>query len=140
MMVFRIARDHRPEFVMWRLNCGATYQQALQDVMGATAPHINISTIRNYYLALPSAEEQELIIRHINSTTGPIDIAIARVGREVALLREYRARLAADVVTGKLDVRVAAEGIPRESMPREVTAEDVKLFDREQATEEEAIA
>ena len=32
--------------------------------------------------------------------------------REVALLHEYRTRLIADVVTGKLDVREAAEVLP----------------------------
>ena len=38
--------------------------------------------------------------------------AIAGARREVALLREYRTRLIADVVTGKLDVRDAAAGLP----------------------------
>jgi hypothetical protein len=33
-------------------------------------------------------------------------------GREVSLLREYRTRLIADVVTGKLDVREAAARLP----------------------------
>lgn len=34
---------------------------------------------------------------------------IARTQREIALMQEYRTRLTADVVTGKLDVRPAAE-------------------------------
>ena len=37
-----------------------------------------------------------------------IDAAIARARRQVELMQEYRARLIADVVTGKLDVREAA--------------------------------
>ena len=35
--------------------------------------------------------------------------------REIDLLREYRTRLIADVVTGKLDVREAASRLPDES-------------------------
>jgi type I restriction enzyme S subunit len=37
------------------------------------------------------------------------------VGKTVALLREYRTRLIADVVTGKLDVREAAAHLPGEA-------------------------
>ena len=37
--------------------------------------------------------------------------------REVALLHEYRTRLIADVVTGKLDVREAAAELPEEDVP-----------------------
>ena len=35
--------------------------------------------------------------------------------REIDLLREYRTRLIADVVTGKLDVREAAAKLPEEA-------------------------
>ena len=41
--------------------------------------------------------------------------------REVGLLRKYRSRLIADVVTGKLDVREAATGLPEVEI---VAAED----------------
>ena len=41
-----------------------------------------------------------------------IDTAIARANREIELLNEYRTRLIADVVTGKLDVREAAAALP----------------------------
>ena len=39
-------------------------------------------------------------------------VASGRIEREVSLLREYRTRLVADVVTGKLDVRPAARQLP----------------------------
>ncbi len=115
MMVFRIAVIHSSRFVMFLLNGRSTYGQALQDVMGATAPHVNISTIRNYVLALPDKREQEMLVEHIDSHTHPIDTAISRLEREIELLREYRTRLVADVVTGKLDVREAAAQVTEES-------------------------
>ncbi len=47
--------------------------------------------------------------------------AIARTEREIALMQEYRTRLTADLVTGKLDVREAAAHLP--APPAEVAAE-----------------
>ena len=41
--------------------------------------------------------------------------AITRALRRIELLREYRARLIADVVTGKLDVRETAATLPDEA-------------------------
>ena len=38
-----------------------------------------------------------------------------RAQRQISLLKEYRTRLIADVVTGKLDVREAAAGLPDEA-------------------------
>jgi type I restriction enzyme S subunit len=115
MMVFRISSSSSAFFVMHLLNSRNTYSQALQDVTGSTAPHVNISTIRNYTLAIPSRQEQNAIIEYIDAKTNPIGLAISRLEREIELLREYRTRLVADVVTGKLDVREAATKLPDES-------------------------
>ena len=39
--------------------------------MGATAPHVNVSTIRNYFLALRASDEQDSMVDKIeNSTKG----------------------------------------------------------------------
>jgi type I restriction enzyme S subunit len=58
-------------------------------------------------LTLPCAE-QEKIVSYITSATSSLNTAIARTEREIALMQEYRTRLTADLVTGKLDVREAA--------------------------------
>ena len=50
--------------------------------------------------------------------------AIARTEREIALMQEYRTRLTADLVTGKLDVREAAAKLPEEK-PEEVGESDL---------------
>ena len=42
------------------------------------------------------------------------DASITRIHAEIFLLREYRTRLIADVVTGKLDVREVAARLPDE--------------------------
>lgn len=112
MMVFRISPDHNPVFVMWLLNSKQVYAQACQDVMGATAPHVNISTIRNYCLALPTRDEQDSLVAEIENSTRVLSRAIADSESEISLLREYRTSLISSVVTGKLDVRQAAAKLP----------------------------
>jgi type I restriction enzyme, S subunit len=62
-------------------------------------------------LTLPLAE-QEQIVAFIATETASLNTAIARTEREIALMLEYRTRLTADVVTGKLDVRPAATYLP----------------------------
>ena len=112
MMVFRIRPEHNPVFVMWLLNSKQVYAQACQDIMGATAPHVNVSTIRNYFLALPARAEQDSLVGKIENSTAGFSSAISNAKREIDLLNEYRLRLIADVVTGKLDVREAATRLP----------------------------
>jgi type I restriction enzyme S subunit len=46
------------------------------------------------------------------------------VAREISLLREYRSRLTADVVTGKLDVRNVAASLTDEVLIENIYQED----------------
>ena len=63
-------------------------------------------------VALPPLEEQSTLLVSLSEITASLCRAIGRQHVEIELLREYRARLIADVVTGKLDVRGAADGLP----------------------------
>lgn len=65
--------------------------------------------------------------------------ATSRLDAEISLLREYRTRLIADVVTGKLDVREAAARLPEESVepePLDETTEEEPTDDLEAIPEE----
>ena len=66
-------------------------------------------------MPVPSLSEQSRIMSYLNSITATSDAAIDRARRQIELLEEYRTRLIADVVTGKLDVREAAAGLPDEA-------------------------
>jgi type I restriction enzyme, S subunit len=57
------------------------------------------------HVALPPVQEQREIMRALEELLGANRDATARIEAEVALLREYRARLITEVVIGKLDVR-----------------------------------
>ena len=63
---------------------------------------------------VPPAAEQRAIVNLLGEATARVDRAVDRARRETSLLREYRTRLIADIVTGKLDVREAAANLPDE--------------------------
>jgi type I restriction enzyme S subunit len=69
-------------------------------------------TIAMLQIPLPSRSEQIQIIDILQGRIMPIDNSISRLNREIELLKEYRTRLIADIVTGKLDVREAAARLP----------------------------
>jgi type I restriction enzyme S subunit len=83
-------------------------------------------------------KEQKNIVAHIASESAPLSSAIARLEREIDLLREYRTRLVADVVTGKLDVREAAARLPDEAPPA-AAEDDADLSDETESADEEVV-
>jgi type I restriction enzyme S subunit len=75
---------------------------------------------------VPPLAEQRAIVRLIEVETATLITTIERAEREIELLREYRTTLTAAVVTGKLDVRDAAMGLPTsaEVLPSEDGPDD----------------
>ena len=88
-------------------------------------------------MPVPPVDEQKSIMAQLGGDLSGVNTAINRVRREIDLLREYRTRLVADVVTGKLDVRDAAEGLPDEAPP-DTAEDDTDLGDETETAEEEA--
>ncbi len=81
---------------------------------GMTVGLQNLSN-QNFYnvrCVVPPVVEQIAIVAYAERETRMLNTAINRLEREIELLREYRTRLVADVVTGKLDVREAAAKLP----------------------------
>ncbi len=80
-------------------------------------------------LPVPPSVEQQAIVEHLDRATTNVDAAIARAGRQIKLVEEYRTRLIADVVTGKLDVREAAARLPDEPDHQGPIEEDRSMAD-----------
>ncbi len=68
----------------------------------------NSTTLKTFPLFLPPIEEQRDLLDHIAEESSMTDAAILGSRNEIDRIREYRTRLIADAVTGKLDVRDAA--------------------------------
>lgn len=82
-------------------------------------------------MPVPPVAEQHAIMDRLNIDLSGINTAISRLDREIDFLREYRTRLVADVVTGKLDVRAAAARLPQVAEP--VDSEPDVLVEDEEA-------
>ena len=93
-----------PQFVAYQLSTTANIATALLST-GATRQRINLRATASRAIALPSLQDQEAIVGYIVKATQPLDHTIVQIHSEIALISEYRTRLIADVVTGKLDVR-----------------------------------
>ena len=83
------------------------YIQALQGTSNfiRDGQDLNYNNFCLVDLPSPPIEEQKAIADFLDRATEGINAAINRATKEVGLVREYRTRLIADVVTGKLDVR-----------------------------------
>jgi type I restriction enzyme S subunit len=74
-----------------------------------------MTRLKRVLLPRPPSDEQAAIVEHLDEMTAGVAATLSRTEREVDLLREFRTRLIADVVTGKLDVREAAARLPDEA-------------------------
>ena len=95
--------------------------------------NLSFSDFKRLPLVFPPMDEQIAIAAHIEKELRTALPVISRIEREIELLREYRTRLIADVVTGKLDVREVATHLPEiESAP----ADEPELAEMEESSEE----
>ena len=95
----------------------------------ATIAHFTREKFGALMIPLPPLAEQTAIVEYLNKANADIDAAIARTRRQVELIQEYRTRLVADVVTGKLDVREAAAQLPDEADDQDPIGETAPLVD-----------
>ena len=77
-----------------------------------TMPKLAHSHIKGLRVYLPELSVQLRVVDEASWLTTPLDEASDRTQREIALLQEFRSRLVADVVTGQVDVRAVAAGLP----------------------------
>lgn len=63
-------------------------------------------------MPFPPSQERDRIVAAVRDQNRECDELIARHTREVELIREFRARLTSDVVTGQVDVRKVAATLP----------------------------
>ena len=86
--------------------------ELLREAPVNTQGNLNVDRISSRGIAIAPAHEQRLVVRQIETSTAGLRTVTDEARREISLLQEYRTRLIADVVTGKLDVREAAVGLP----------------------------
>jgi type I restriction enzyme S subunit len=142
-IVLRASRKIDPRF-LYLLTFEAQFRRLGVESMTGSAGQQRISQefVANYYIALPGRDEQVRIIEALKAATREFDAVIGSAFREIALIQEFRTRLIADVVTGKLDVRAAAASLPdvTDIEPVDDLAEGDDLEEAIDATENEEVA
>ncbi len=128
-IIFRPTIPMEPRFAGYALDSPAAQTQKSLIGRGITIMHIYSGQLKYLWLPLPPIDEQSAIVEYLDEATASIDAAIARARRQIELVQEYRTRLIADVVTGKLDVREAAAQLPEEDNEEEPIGENGPLAD-----------
>jgi len=106
---------HSPEFLNLALNAPAFLGAARREAIPSLhQSNLNPTRYGRLPIPLPPSQEQRDIFEAVLERTSDLSDTAASARQEIELLREYRTRLIADVVTGKLDVREAAARLPDE--------------------------
>ena len=136
----RVRSEHNPVWLNYLLNSTAFWGYARSHAL-VSLHQANLNSRRYGRMLLPvpsTRAEQDEIVQYVQIKAWEIERSVERHEREIELLREYRTRLVADVVTGKLDVREASARLPEEAAP-DVTPEDAELIEETEPAEEEVV-
>ena len=122
--------SHEPEYLNMALNDASFISRARREAIPSLhQSNLNPTRFGRIHIALPPKEEQITILRTLREETESLGTIIARARRQIELVEEYRTRLIADVVTGKLDVREAAAQLPDEADDHDPVEDEDLLTD-----------
>jgi len=122
-----------PEFLAIWLQSSRIKEQIWLNAVQSAQPNLSMGSLGDFPVPLPPIAEQVVVVEQLNAELKLPNTAIQRFEREIELLREYRTRLIADVVTGKLDVRDAAARLPQ---VEDAPADEIALAEIEGSGEE----
>ena len=136
--VLKVRKDRvLPHYLATALNTPRCYEQSQLFTRGATNQDLGLGRMKEIVLPVPPLVDQVKIIEYVTEFEAQIGRATQAAVREIELLREYRTRLIADVVTGKLDVRAAADALPEvDPLAAEDTLDDTLDTDPESDIDE----
>lgn len=109
-VVARPVADFRTKFIEHLLHTKSAAEEIRRFSRGIADFRMRLywDHFRNMRVCLPSPEEQDTILAHLNRENARIDGLISTTNRSIELLKEKRSALITAAVTGKIDVRTAA--------------------------------
>lgn len=117
-------------FLAYLMQCNGVSTQLSLAANGVTRYGLSHGAIKAISLPVAPFDEQKPLTDRIDDLTANLNKAIGQVNREIDLIHEYRIRLIADVVTGKLDVRHLTPP------PGEAELDDINVIDAEETLDE----
>lgn len=97
-LIHRVVRD----FFFYYLFVIDNYCKSTTRV--ATFPAVNMNDLKNFCVTLPSIQEQQSIVAHIEKKITKIDSQITKANRRIELLEELKQSIITEAVTGKIKV------------------------------------
>ena len=101
-----------PGYLHMCLTAAYTELRAISSASGSTKGALTCEDIKSFRVVLPPVDEQEAVLLAIRRKLSNVEGCADLERRQINLVKEYRTRLIADVVTGKLDVREATPAQP----------------------------
>ncbi len=101
-----------PEYLAFALHSDVGREQFKTGEDGGTKQGLGLGGVRSVFIPLPPLPEQAAICRELDFKLVALSRTKERTRTEIDLVREFRSRLIADVVSGRLDVREAAARVP----------------------------
>ena len=108
--------ENCPRYLFYQMRLAAGLGVFEAESNESTISHLTCEKLRSSRFTFPPLEEQIKISRTLDERLKEEENTVSRLVHEISLLREYRTRLIADVVTGKLDVQEAEAGLPEEEL------------------------
>lgn len=105
VIVFHPNEGINVEYLLYQLYSQAALKHRYINGKGDIIVHIYPTALGNTIITLPGEADQNKVVAIINEIIDQVKKAIAVLTDEISVLREYRVRLVADTVTGKIDVR-----------------------------------
>lgn len=93
------------EFLKFKLLTKSIIDLINSSAYGSKMPRASWDFIGNVIISYPALDVQKQIVSYIQEKTQAIDQTVSHIEGEIELIKEYKDRLIADVVTGKVDVR-----------------------------------
>ena len=115
------SKNVAPRFLAYALHSTIGKTQFKLAEYGGTKQGLSLSDVASAQIILPPLSVQSFIVSRLDEHSHQATMATIAISRQIAASREYRTRLIADVVTGKVDVRhlapADAEIEPAELLP-----------------------
>jgi len=108
----RLNANINPRWIGYVLLSPVGQAHGILSMNGGTKQGLSLDDVKNYVVLLPSREIQDDITNWIDVSTRQISDSMSSIENEILLLQEFRKRLIADAVTGKLDVRAVVANLP----------------------------
>jgi len=103
-LFYNFSKDMKSNFLFYYMQCNLIKELMLYNAK-STVDSVRLPVLQDFQVVVPNIEEQEKIVRHIQNGINTIVSTISKIEKEISLLKEYKASLIYEAVTGKIDVR-----------------------------------